>query len=140
MSEDEARAAVKEVFLALEVIDTRFTSWQITVADSIADNSSCARVVTGSMVPLSAEMDLVAESLVVSVDGTAMVTGAGRAVLGDPFRALVWLAGRLHLCGGGLRAGQLVLAGAVHASLPLEARSTVRARSPHLPPVELHVR
>ncbi|MEV7872626.1 fumarylacetoacetate hydrolase family protein [Streptomyces sp. NPDC088124] len=140
VSVDEARAAVEKVFLALEVIDTRFTSWRITVADSIADNASCARVVTGPMVPLGADMDLAAEPLVVSVDGSAVATGEGRAVLGDPLRALTWLAGRLHRAGGGLRAGQLVLAGAVHASLPLEARSTVRARSPHLPPVELRVR
>lgn len=69
----------------LEVIDTRFTGWQITVADSIADNASCARVVTG------------------------------------------------------LKDGDLVLAGAVHASLPLQVASTVRARSPHLAPVELRV-
>ncbi|MET7563675.1 fumarylacetoacetate hydrolase family protein [Streptomyces sp. NPDC005479] len=137
---DVARAAVKEVFLALEVIDTRFASWRITVADSIADNASCARVVTGPMVPLDADLDLLAEPLVVSVDGTAVATGQGCAVLGDPLRALVWLAGRLHRFGHGLRAGQLVLAGAVHASLPLAARSTVRVRAPHLPPTELHVR
>jgi 2-keto-4-pentenoate hydratase len=137
---EEAQAAVKEVSLALEVIDTRFTSWRVTVADSIADNASCARVVTGPMVPLSADMDLAAEQLVISVDGTAAATGEGRVVLGHPLHALAWLAGRLHRCGDGLRAGQLVLAGAVHASLPLEAPSTVRAHSPHLLPVELHVR
>ncbi len=137
---EEARTAVKEVFLALEVIDTRFTSWRMTVADSIADNASCARVVTGPPVPLGTGMDLAAEPLIVSVDGAAVVTGEGRAVLGDPLRALVWLAGRLHRFGGGLRPGQLVLAGAVHASLPLEAPSTLHARSQHLPSVELHVR
>ncbi|HEY9327233.1 MAG TPA: fumarylacetoacetate hydrolase family protein [Streptomyces sp.] len=137
---EEARAAVKEVFLALEVIDTRFTNWQITIADSVADNASCARLVTGPMVPLAAALDLAAEPLVVSLNGTAVATGEGRAVLGDPLRALVWLAGRLHRFGEGLRAGQLVLAGAVHASLPLEAQTTVHARSPHLPPVELHLR
>lgn len=140
VSEGEARAAVKEVFLALEVIDTRFTSWRITVADSIADNASCARVVTGPMALLSADMDLAAEPLVVSVDGTAVATGEGRAVLGDPLRALIWLAGRLHRFGDGLRAGQLVLAGAVHASLPLNAPCTVHVRSAHLPLVEMHVR
>ncbi|MGW7199385.1 2-keto-4-pentenoate hydratase [Streptomyces chryseus] len=136
---EEARSAVQEVFLALEVIDTRYTSWHITIADSIADNASAARVVTGPMVPLGAHVDLAAEPLVVSLNGTAVATGEGRAVLGDPLRALVWLAGRLHR-GQGLRAGQLVLAGAVHASLPLEANTTVHAHSPHLPPVELHVR
>ncbi|MEU5583054.1 fumarylacetoacetate hydrolase family protein [Streptomyces huasconensis] len=137
---EEARAAVKEVFLALEVIDTRFTDWQVTIADSIADNASCARVVTGPMVALEPDLDLAAEPVVVSVNGTAVATGEGRAVLGDPLRVLVWLAGRLHRFGDGLRAGQLVLAGAVHASLPLEAGTTVHAHSPHLPPVELHVR
>lgn len=136
----EARAAVKEVFLALEVIDTRYTTWRLTVADSIADNASCARVITGPMVPLSADMDLSAEPLVVSVDDAAVATGEGRAILGDPLLALTWLTKRLHRSADGLRAGQLVLAGAVHASLPLEAGSTVRARSPRLPPVELHVR
>ncbi|MGA5552382.1 2-keto-4-pentenoate hydratase [Streptomyces pseudogriseolus] len=137
---EEARAAVKEVFLALEVIDTRFAGWRLTIADSIADNASCARVVTGPMVPFSADMDLAAEQLVVNVDGIAVATGEGRAVLGHPLHALAWLAGRLHHCGDRLRAGQLVLAGAVHASLPLDSRSTVRAQSPRLPPVELHLR
>ncbi|MFJ3495707.1 2-keto-4-pentenoate hydratase [Streptomyces sp. NPDC086091] len=136
----EARSAVEEVFLALEVIDTRFDSWRITVADSIADNASCARVVTGPMVALGAGLDLPAEPLEVSVDGVTVAVGPGRAVLGDPLRALVWLAGRLHRTGGRLRAGELVLAGAVHAAFPLEAGTTVRARSTHLPPVELHVR
>lgn len=136
---EEARAAVAEVFLALEVIDTRFTGWGITIADSIADNASCARVVTGPMVPLAADMDVADEPIVVSINGTAVATGEGRAVLGDPLRALVWLAGRLHRFGEGLLAGQLVLAGAVHASLPLEAKTTVHAHAPNLPPVELHI-
>ncbi|MFF7321184.1 2-keto-4-pentenoate hydratase [Streptomyces albogriseolus] len=59
---EEARAAVKEVFLALEVIDTRFAGWRLTIADSIADNASCARVVTGPMVPFSADMDLAGDA------------------------------------------------------------------------------
>lgn len=137
------KAAVVEVFLALEVIDTRFTGWRIALADSVADNASCARVVTGKMVALDPAWDLAAEQLTVSVDGTAVAVGEGRAVLGDPFRPLVWLARRLDELGGehrtGLRAGDLVLAGAVHASLPLDAAMTVRVDAPHLPSVHLHV-
>jgi 2-keto-4-pentenoate hydratase len=134
-----AQAAVSEVFLALEVIDTRFTSWRIALADSVADNASCARVVTGGMVPLDPRWDLAAEHLVVSVDGTLVASGEGRAVLGDPFRPLVWLARRLDELGTGLRAGDVALAGAVHASLPLDAATTVRVEAPHLPAVHLHV-
>lgn len=138
---EAAKDAVSEVYLALEVIDTRFTSWRIALVDSIADNASSARVVTGAMVPLNPAWDLAAEQLVISVDGQPAATGAGRAVLGDPFRPLVWLAERLSrvTSSGGLRAGDLVLAGAVHASLPLDAGTTVRADAPHLPPVHLRV-
>ncbi|MFD5268820.1 2-keto-4-pentenoate hydratase [Streptomyces sp. NPDC058335] len=136
---EAAQRAVAGVCLALEVIDTRFTSWRITVADSIADNASCARVVTGPVIPLDPDLDLAAESLVVSVDGRAVATGEGRAVLGDPFRALVWLVHRLARFDAGLKAGELALAGAVHASLPLDVASTLRAHSPHLPPLELLV-
>ncbi|WP_175411836.1 2-keto-4-pentenoate hydratase [Streptomyces sp. TRM64462] len=138
---EDARGAVSEVFLALEVIDTRFAGWRIALADSIADNASCARVVTGAMVRLDPAWDLAAEPVVVSVDGRAVATGEGRAVLGDPLRPLVWLADRLSDVAPSqrLRAGDLVLAGAVHASLPLEGGTTVRATAPHLPPVHLHV-
>jgi 2-keto-4-pentenoate hydratase len=44
---EAARRVVSGVFLALKVIDTRFTDWQIGLVDSVADNASCARVVMG---------------------------------------------------------------------------------------------
>ncbi|MET8681965.1 fumarylacetoacetate hydrolase family protein [Streptomyces sp. NPDC004647] len=135
-----ARHALSEVFLALEVIDTRFTeNWRIGLANSIADNASCARVVTGAMVPIDPGWVLGAEELVVSVDGVAVARGEGRAVLGDPFKALIWLARRLSGLGVGLKAGDLVLAGAVHASLPLEAGTEVQVTSVILPAVTLRV-
>lgn len=136
---ETARRAVSSVFLALEVIDTRFTDWQIGLADSVADNASCARVFMGAMVSLDPGWDLGAEQLVVCVDGIAVASGEGRAVLGDPFNPLVWLARRLTSLGTSLRAGDLVLAGAVHASIPLSAGTAVHLTSPHLPPVHLRV-
>jgi 2-keto-4-pentenoate hydratase len=60
-------------------------------------------------------------------------------VLGDPVNPVVWLARRLHRLGAGLRAGDLVLAGAVHASIPLRAGTEVQLASPHLPGVRLRV-
>lgn len=136
----DARDAVSHVFLALEVIDTRFGNWSISVADSIADNASCARVVTGAMVPLDPTWDLAAEQITVSVNGHDLAKGEGRALLGNPFNPLVWLATRLYnINATGLRAGDLILAGAVHASLPAQKGTTVQARAAHLPPVRLHV-
>ncbi|GII76604.1 hydratase [Sphaerisporangium rufum] len=138
---EAVKAAVSQVCLAIEVIDTRFTSWRIALADSIADNASCARAVIGPMVPHDPAWDLAAEQLILSIDGRTVASGKGRAVLGDPFRPLVWLADRLSRVESSrtLRAGDLVLAGAVHASIPLNAGVTVRVLSPHLPPVHLRV-
>lgn len=125
------RDAVSEAFLALEVIDTRYPDWRISLADSIADNASCARVVTGSMIAIDPLWDLRAEHLVVSIDGTPVAEGDGSAVLGDPFHPVIWLAQRLHGLGNRLRAGDVVLAGAVHASIPLTAGSEVTVTSHH---------
>ena len=41
----ETRAAVGEVMLALEIIDSRIVDWRIRLADTIADNASSALVV-----------------------------------------------------------------------------------------------
>jgi 2-keto-4-pentenoate hydratase len=135
----QVRQAVAEVMLALEVIDTRYRGWQLTLADSVADNAACARVVVGPAIPLGA-LDLRAELLAVSVDGGQVAAGEGREILGDPLNSLVWLTRQLAAFGTGLRAGDLVLAGAVHASFPLVHGTQVRASSAHLPPVNVRIR
>lgn len=135
--EEAAREAMAEVFLALEVIDSRFDLDGITLADSVADNAACARFVLGDAVPMP-RWDLRAERLTVCSGTTPVATGEGRDVLGDPIRSVVWLARRLAAFGAGLKAGDVVLAGAVHASIPLPAGETVSVCSPRLPPVSLH--
>ena len=134
---DQARGAVAEVFLALEVIDSRFGAWDLTVLDSIADNASAARFTVGAPAA-GPRVDLRAAPVTVRVDGLDRARGLGCAVMGDPVNALVWLARRLARCGGGLAAGQVVLAGAVHASLALHPGRHIEAASPSWPSVRLH--
>ncbi|MEU4805793.1 fumarylacetoacetate hydrolase family protein [Actinosynnema sp. NPDC023587] len=128
---DEAgvREHLSGTFLALEILDTRYPSWLITLWKSIADNASCASVVTGPVtgaVPADRLKDLRIDLL---VDGVEVAGGAGEAVLGDPIRSVVWLAERLRRSGLGLHRGDLVITGAVHASVGLDGASEVRARS-----------
>ncbi|MBD0672851.1 2-hydroxypenta-2,4-dienoate hydratase [Streptomyces sp. CBMA156] len=135
----EARAAVGEVLLALEVIDTRYQDWNLALVDSIADNAACARIVAGPAVPFLPDLNLPSEVLTVTVDGTAVASGAGSEILDDPIESVAWLARRLAAFGLGLKAGEVVLAGAVHASLPLTP-GQVSVSSAHLPPVSVQVR
>jgi len=102
---DTVRSAVAEVFLAFEVLDTVFASWDITLADSIADNAACAGVITGQAVPFDPAWDLDAEQITAEADGKVAATGEGRDILGDPLQALVWLTHRLPVLGTALRAG-----------------------------------
>ncbi|MEU5757262.1 fumarylacetoacetate hydrolase family protein [Streptomyces sp. NPDC047829] len=136
---DAARQAVAEVLLALEVIDTRYDDWRLTLEDSVADNAAAARAVLGTPVPLNTVPSLAEELVSVRVNGQTVAAAPGAAVLGNPLNAVAWLARRLHGIGGGLRAGDLVLAGSVHASLPLTPATHIEAASPSLPPVSLRV-
>lgn len=141
VGEDQARAAIAGAKIALEIIDSRFGLPGIALADSVADNAACARFVLGEQVPIGGPdgLDLCAEELTVYVGGHPVERGHGRAILGDPIRSVVWLTRRLAGFGLGMRAGDIVLAGAVHASIPLPAGQAVTASSPRLGQVSLDV-
>jgi 2-keto-4-pentenoate hydratase len=59
-------------------------------------------------------------------------TGAGAAALGNPARCVAWLANKLGAFGEGLKAGDVVLQGAVHSMVPVEPGDVFRAEFAHL--------
>ncbi|MGW4955432.1 2-keto-4-pentenoate hydratase [Streptomyces parvulus] len=130
------RAAISEYCLAYEILDTSYGTWNITLIDSIADNAACARVITGPRVPFRADTDPRTEQIAVHLDGKHVADGSGRDILGDPVTALRWLSRRSPQVR--LRAGDIVLAGSVHASLPLTP-GHYHATSSQLPAVHLQV-
>jgi len=132
-------ASIASVAVALEVIDSRIADWRIAVEDTVADNASSAYAVVGWPVRVEDVGDLRTVGLVMRRNGDIVATGAGAAVLGDPVRALAWLAGRLAERGERLRAGQVVLPGAVHAAVPLSAGDVVTATGSALGSVTLSV-
>ncbi|WP_329389174.1 2-keto-4-pentenoate hydratase [Streptomyces sp. NBC_01716] len=136
---DTCRSAVAEVFLAFEILDTCFTDWNITLVDCIADNAACAGVIVGEPVPFDVSWELGTERVTATANGEVAGTGEGRDILGDPFKALAWLTHRLPSLGTTLHAGDIILAGSVHASVPLTAGTDFRATSTRLPSIHLRV-
>lgn len=129
VSAADALGAVAGALPALEIIDSRVADWKITLPDTIADNASSARVVCGGrLTPVEEVEDLRLIGMALSRNGEVAATGAGAAVLGNPIRCVAWLANKLGEFGVPLRAGDLVLAGALHAALPVAAGDTVSAQ------------
>ncbi len=120
-------AASDAVVPALEIIDSRIADWRIALADTVADHASAARFVAGAPGCAPDALDLAAAELVLRRDGEEVDRGSGAAVLGHPANAVAWLAGTLQRFGEKLRAGDIVLAGALHAAIPAESGSAIEA-------------
>lgn len=129
--------ATEFVAPAIEIIDSRFDGWDITLCDTIADNASSARVVLGGRrVPID-DLDLRTIGVVVSRNGELIDTGAAGAVLGNPATAVAWLANKLHTFGVTLEPGHIVLPGSCTRAHDVTAGDVVLAEFAELGPVSV---
>ncbi|HEY0002040.1 MAG TPA: fumarylacetoacetate hydrolase family protein [Actinoplanes sp.] len=122
-----ALTAVAGVLPAIEVVDSRVADWRIKLVDTVADNASSGLLVVGGRMRRAEELDLRLLGVVVTRNGELLDTGAGAAALGNPARCVAWLANKLGSLGAGLRAGDIVLPGAVHKMVPVRPGDVFRA-------------
>lgn len=125
VSRADVLGATRDVMPALEVIDSRIADWSITIVDTIADNASSAMAVLGAPRPLDG-LELEAVEMTMRV-GDASERGRGDAVLGHPAEPVAWLANALADYGERLRAGDVVLPGALARALPVAAGVSAEA-------------
>jgi 2-oxopent-4-enoate hydratase len=123
----KALTAVAGVLPAVEVVDSRVADWKIKLVDTVADNASSGLLVVGGRMRRVEDLDLRLLGVVVSRNGEMIDTGAGAAALGNPARCVAWLANKLGSLGAGLRAGDVVLPGAVHKMVPVQPGDVFRA-------------
>jgi 2-keto-4-pentenoate hydratase len=136
----QAAAAIGTAFAAMEVVENRYAHLaEFGTPAMIADQVFHAAAVLGDPVPFDAATELAARRGELRIDGTRRGGGIGADLLGDPLRALAWLAGsEVAAAFGGLRAGQVVLLGSVtppiwldgpcHATVAFTGLSDVRAQ------------
>ncbi|MFB8000024.1 2-keto-4-pentenoate hydratase [Streptomyces sp. NPDC056002] len=123
----QIRAAVAHAVPALEIVDSRIADWDITFADTVADNGSSALYVLGSPAKPLADFEPVEAAMTMKRGEETVSTGNGAACLGDPLTALGWLARTARDVGDPLRAGQVVLSGALGPMVPATAGDTFTA-------------
>lgn len=119
--------AVEAALPALEIVDSRIENWDITFTDTVADNASSGLFVVGGagrsldeVTPVDVEMSL-------TINGEVRSSGNGAACLGDPLEALRWLAVQCYRFGDPLKAGHLVLSGALGPFVPFAPGDKVEA-------------
>jgi 2-keto-4-pentenoate hydratase len=124
---EEVASAVVAARPALEIVDSRIAGWDITIADTVADNASCGLFVLGDAQISLGSFDPVAVSMTLRQDGEEVSSGTGAACLGNPLNALAWLASTAAAYGDPLRAGEIVLSGALGPMVPVRPGSRYEA-------------
>jgi 2-keto-4-pentenoate hydratase len=114
-------ARIGEVAASAEIVDSAIAGWDIDIVDTIADNASSAAYALGSPQRYIAGMDLPARAMRLSSGGRLLSEGSGAATLGHPLAALAWLADTAAGRGEPLRAGDVILAGALGPMKPFGA-------------------
>lgn len=113
LDEAQVRASVAYAVAALEIVDSRIAGWDIRFGDTVADNASSGLYVLGTERRTLDEVEPIGVEMTMTIDGEVVSTGKGADCLGDPLNALAWLARTAREFGEPLRAGQVVLSGAL---------------------------
>ncbi|WP_066367367.1 2-keto-4-pentenoate hydratase [Herbidospora mongoliensis] len=120
--------ATDHLLPAIEIVGSRVANWDISIVDTVADNASSGLFVLGTSPRRVADVDLRLCGAVLEHDGEPVSVGAGAACLGNPAHAVAWLAGTLARAGRPLRAGDVVLSGALGPMVPVTPGAAYEAR------------
>jgi len=130
---DEIRAAVAELYLAIEIPDARFEPFDaIGPAQIAADDAFAAWFVLGPKVENWATRDLPNQSVRVFKNGVVAAEGTGANALGDPSLALTWLANERAKRGPALKAGEVITTGTCITPLAIAPGDAIVAEFPGL--------
>jgi 2-keto-4-pentenoate hydratase len=134
----EALRAVDFALPALEIVGSRIAEWNIKLVDTVADNASSSLVVLGGPPRRLGDFDARLCGMVIERRGEPVSVGAGAACLGHPINALVWLAHTMAAMGEPLKAGDLVMTGALGPLVGVAPGDVLEARISGLGSVRAH--
>lgn len=124
---EAVRDAVEIALPALEIVDSRIADWDIEFTDTVADNASSGLFVVGREGRRLDDLEPRDVTMSLTINDEERSAGAGVACLGDPLEALRWLAVQAQRFGDPLRAGHLILSGALGPFVPFAPGDRVTA-------------
>ncbi len=138
-SHAEVMSAIAYALPALEIVGSRIANWAIRFVDTVADNASSSAFVLGTSPRKLSEFDVRLCGMVMNRRGEPVSTGAGAACLGNPINAVAWLAHTMASRGQPLRAGQVILSGALGPMVPIQPGDVVDAHIHGLGRVKVNI-
>jgi 2-oxopent-4-enoate/cis-2-oxohex-4-enoate hydratase len=129
--------ATDHVAACFEIVDSRIRDWNIKIQDTVADNASSGAFVLGASRVDPRNIDLALTGMTIEKNGQIVGTGAGAAALGHPLNAMAWLANTLGGFGIVLKAGEVILSGALSALVPVTAGDHLRVQMGGIGSVEV---
>lgn len=124
---DAVARAVGAVHAAIEIVDSRIADWKISFADTVADNGSSGFFVLADAGRPLQGLDIYSAGMVMEMNGEIASMGVGAAALGHPLNAACWLAQTMAARAEPLRAGDILLTGALGPMVALTPGDHVRA-------------
>lgn len=124
---EQAREFVSEVCAAFEILDSRIKEWDISLADTVADNASAGLYVLGESVRTKDAPGLTDVTVTMTEGGRRIPDGEASDAFGSLWEALAWLANTSVEYGLPLRAGEVVLTGNLGPVVAVKPGSTYAA-------------
>ena len=117
--------AIAYALPAIEIVDSAVADWKITLVDTVADNASCGLYVLGDQPVALGAVALAELGMRMTRNGEVVSVGSGAACMGHPLRAAYWLARTMAARGQSLKAGEVILSGALGPMVPVAAGDAV---------------
>jgi 2-keto-4-pentenoate hydratase len=131
--------AVDYLTIAVEIVDSRIENWDLTAADTIADNASAAMFVLGNERIQPANIDIASTLMQTLCNGAEVSKGVGANCMGNPYLAGLWLARALVKAGTPLQAGDIILTGTLGPMYALAADDRILAQIDGLGSLTFHM-
>ncbi len=137
---DELIEKIDYVCAAIEIVGSRVENWNIRITDTVADNASASHFVLGETRLPAEKVDFQHAAMKLYRNEVLASEGNAQACMGNPLNAVLWLCNTFLEKGVIIKAGDIILSGALGPMVPLDKGDHFNAEIEGLGSVSFNVK